>query len=161
MPWTLNIHHTSNYNAFFPVKINKIWNFCLKLWFFRNCLSQRLKTYGIRFSMPQTLHMCHSSHVMYFSHSKSTKCEILDVSLTPPDKKWKNINFNREKVLKRIPNQHIYVFGYADYNALCWKFVWQVLFELSWFFLIFTGRSRYGVLKHGVWVKWDPRTTAA
>ena len=36
MPQTLNMHHSSNFDAFFPVKINKMWNFCLKLWFFRN-----------------------------------------------------------------------------------------------------------------------------
>ena len=39
MPWTLNVHHLSHFNAFFPVQINKMWNFCLKLWFFRNHLS--------------------------------------------------------------------------------------------------------------------------
>ena len=35
MPQTLNTCHSSNFNAFFPVKINKMWNFCLKLWSFR------------------------------------------------------------------------------------------------------------------------------
>ena len=39
--------------------------------------------------------------------------------------------------------------------------MWQVLFELLWFFCIFMGRSRYRVLKHDVGVKWDPRRTAA
>ena len=27
MPWTLNVHHSSHFNACFPVKINKMWNF--------------------------------------------------------------------------------------------------------------------------------------
>ena len=26
MPQTLNMHHSSNFNALFPVKINKMWN---------------------------------------------------------------------------------------------------------------------------------------
>ena len=97
MPWTLNMHHSSNFDAFFPVKINKMWNFCLKLWFFRNCLSQRLETCGIGFGMLWTLNMQHSSHFDAFSHSKSIKCEILAVSLTPPWKKLKNCQFAQGK----------------------------------------------------------------
>ena len=27
MPWTLNMHHSSNFDAFFLVQINKMWNF--------------------------------------------------------------------------------------------------------------------------------------
>ena len=42
------------FQCIFPVKINKMWNFCLKLWFFRNCLSQRLETCLIGFGMPET-----------------------------------------------------------------------------------------------------------
>ena len=38
MPQTLNTHHSSNFNALFPVKINKMWNFCLILWFFEEPL---------------------------------------------------------------------------------------------------------------------------
>ena len=34
----LNMHHSSHFNALFPVKINKMWNFCLKLWFFLELL---------------------------------------------------------------------------------------------------------------------------
>ena len=30
--------HSSHFDAFFPVKISKMWNFCLKFWFLRNCL---------------------------------------------------------------------------------------------------------------------------
>ena len=48
----------------------------LKFWFFRNCLSWRLKTCATGFSMPWTLNMLHSSHFDAFSQSKSTKCEI-------------------------------------------------------------------------------------
>ena len=38
MPQTLNMHHSSHFNVLFPVKINKMWNFCLKLWFFLELL---------------------------------------------------------------------------------------------------------------------------
>ena len=98
MPWTLNMQHSSNFDAFFPVQINKMWNFCLKLWFFRNCLLQGLETCGIGFGMPWTLNMQHSSHFDAFSQSKSTKCEILAVSLTlPPHKNLKNCQFAQGK----------------------------------------------------------------
>ena len=73
MPQTLNMHHSSNFNALFPVKINKMWNLCLKLWFLRNHLSQRLKTYSIGFGMPQTLHMHYSSHFNGFFPVKVNK----------------------------------------------------------------------------------------
>ena len=92
----------------FAVKINKMWNFCLKLWFFRNHLSQRLEIYNIGFSMPQTLNMWHSSNFNVFSQSKSTKCEILAVSLIPPDKKLKKMSiYTGKKFLQRLANLHI------------------------------------------------------
>ena len=62
IPQTQNMCHSSNFNAFFPVKINKMWNICLKMWFFRNHFRQRLEIYGIGCGMPQTLNMHHSSH---------------------------------------------------------------------------------------------------
>ena len=40
-------------------------------------------------------------------------------SLTPPDKKWKNVNLNREKVFEKACKCAHIVFGYADRNALC------------------------------------------
>ena len=59
--------------CFFPVKINKMWNFCLKLWFFMNHLSHRIKTCAIGFGTPQTLNMCHSSHFDVFFPVKINK----------------------------------------------------------------------------------------
>ena len=69
----------------------------LKLWFFRNCLSQRLATSAIGFGMPWTLNMHHSNHFDAFSQSKSTKCEIAAVSWTPPNKKLKKCQFAQGK----------------------------------------------------------------
>ena len=97
MPWTLNTCHSSNFDALFPVKINKMWNFFLKLWFFSNCLSQRLATCSIGFDMPWTLNTQHSSNFNAFSQSKSTKCKILAVSWTLPDKKLKKHQFAQGK----------------------------------------------------------------
>ena len=51
MSWTLNMHHWSNFDAFLPVKNQQNVKFLLKLWFFRNCLMQRLETCGIGFGM--------------------------------------------------------------------------------------------------------------
>ena len=61
------------FDAFFSVKINKIWNVCLKFWFFRNHSSQRLETFGIEISMPQTLNMHHSSYFNSFFQIKINK----------------------------------------------------------------------------------------
>ena len=77
MPWTLNMLHSSHFNAFFPVKINKMWNFCLKFWFFRNSLiieTQNLCNWIQHALNPK---ICPTQAIlMLFSQSKSTKCEI-------------------------------------------------------------------------------------
>ena len=102
MPWTLNICHSSHFNAFFPVKINKMWNFCLNFWFFRNHLLQRLETCTIRFGMPWTLNTCHSSHFDAFFPVKINKMlNFLAVYWTPLDKKWKIVNLYSKKVFKK------------------------------------------------------------
>ena len=101
------IQHASNpkyvplkqFWCIFPVEINKMWNFCLKLWFFMNHLLQRLKTCGIGFGMPWTLNMHHSSHFDACFPVEINKMWNLAVSLTPPDKiTEKNVNLHREKV---------------------------------------------------------------
>ena len=96
-----------------------------------------------------------------FFQSKSTKSEILAVSLTPPDKKWKNkFNLNREKVFQKACKSAHVGFWVCQLQCtmleLCVSTFWVIMV-----FLHFTGRSRYRVLKHGVGVKWDPRRTAA
>ena len=61
MPQTLNMHHSSNFNAFYPVKINKMWNFCLKLWFFLEPLiteTQNLQYWIWHASNLNPLNMC-------------------------------------------------------------------------------------------------------
>ena len=40
-------------------------------------------------------------------------------SLTPPDKKWKNVNLNREKVFEKACKSAHVGFWYANHNALC------------------------------------------
>ena len=104
MPWTLNIPHSSNFDAFFPVKINKMWNFCLKLWFFRNCLSQRLKTCGIGFGMP-FLNTCHSSH---FNAFLQVKMWNFGCFLNSPWQKMKKNQFAQGKsVPKACKSAHV------------------------------------------------------
>ena len=60
-----------------------------------------------------------SFQCIFLSQNQSTKCEILAVSLTPPDKKLKNVNLHREKVFEKACKSAHIGFGYADYNALC------------------------------------------
>ena len=108
MPWTLNMHHSSNFNVFFPVKINKMWNFCLKLWFFRNHLSQRLEICSIGFSMPQTLNMEHSSHFDAFFPVKSNKMWNFGCFLNSPWQKTEKMSiYTGKKHLQGLANLHI------------------------------------------------------
>ena len=116
----LNMHHSSNFNAFFPVKSNKMWNFCLKLWFFRNHLSQRIDICSIRFSMPWTQNMWHSSNFDAFFSVKINKMWNFGCFLNFPWQKTEKTSIcTGKKHLQRLANLHIQVFGYADHNALC------------------------------------------
>ena len=86
----------------FPVKINKLWNFCLKLWFFRNCLLQRVETCRIGFSIPQTLNMHHSSHFNAFFPVKINKMWNFGYFLNSPlTKNWKNVNLHGGKSVQK------------------------------------------------------------
>ena len=152
----------SNFNVFFPVKINKLWNFCLKLWFFRNHLLQRLKTCGIGFGMPQTLNMALKPFQCIFPspNQQNVKCWLFPY--LPQTKKLKKCQFAQGKsvckdlqictcrvLCMQITMHYVrtlcdkYILSYYGFSAFC------------------MGRSRYRVLKHGVGVKWDPRRTAA
>ena len=102
MPSTLNLCHSRNFNAFFPVKINKMWNFCLKLRFFRNHFSQILITCSIGFCMPWTLNMHHSSHFDTFFPVKINKIWNFGCFLNSPNKQWKNINLDKKSVQKGL-----------------------------------------------------------
>ena len=86
----------------------------LKLWFFRNCLSQRLKTCGIGFSMPQTLNKCHWSHFNALIPIKINKMWNFDCFLNSPNKKLKNVNLHREKVFAKVCK-----FDYIGFGV-CW-----------------------------------------
>ena len=70
-PYTICL--SSHFNAFFQVKINKMWNFCLKLWFFRNYLSYRRETCTIGLGIPPTLNIHHSTHFNAFFLVKINK----------------------------------------------------------------------------------------
>ena len=150
------------FQCIFPVKINKMWNFCLKLWFFRNCLSQRLETCLIGFGMPETLNMCHSSHFDAFFPVKINKMWNFGYFLNSTwQKTEKNINLHMGKSVCKglqIPTYRFLnmpiVMHYI--RTLCDKY----FLSYYGFSSFFTGRSRYRVVKHGVEVQWDPRRTA-
>ena len=102
---------------------------------------------------------------MHFAQSKSTKCEILAASWTPPNIKTekKNINLHREKVFtKGFQICTCRVFGYADQvmhyvRTLCDKY----FLSYDVFSACFYGKVK--ILGSETWcrVKWDPRRTAA
>ena len=135
----------------------------LKFWFFRNCLLWRLETCTIGFGTPWTLNMHHSSHFDTFFPVKIKKCESFCCLLDSPWPKMKKVNLDREKVFRKACiSAHI---GFW----VCWLqctilelCVTSTVLSSDGFFPWFlTGKSRYRVQKHGVWVEWDPRRTAA
>ena len=103
----------------FAVKINKMW-FLPEIVIFQEPLSQRLEICSIRFSMPQTLNMWHSSHFDAFFPVKSNKMWNFGCFLNSPWQKTEKMSIcTGKKFLQRLANLHIQVFGYADHNALC------------------------------------------
>ena len=161
------IWHASNpkytplkqFRCIFPSQNQQMWNFAWICDFSETAYCRDSKPMALAFSMPQTLNMCNTQAIlMHFSQSKSRKCEILAVSLTPPDKTKLKIciNLHREKVFAA----HI---GFWVCQLLCTMLELCVrsTFWVIMVFSIFMGRSRYRVLQHGVEVKWEPRRTAA
>ena len=156
------IWHTSNHKYcttqaismhFSQSKSTKCEIFAWYCDFLRNHLSQRHETCGIGFGIPQTLHMCYSSHFNPFFPVKINKCDILAVSWTLPDNKLKKkLQFAQGKsVCKGLQICTYRIFGYANCNALCYNFVWQVLSELLWFLCICYGKVK--ILGSETWCK--------
>ena len=133
------------------------WNFD----FSGTTYHRELETCTVGFGMPWTLNMHNSSHLNVFSHLKSVKCEIFGCLLDSPWKKWKNINLNMEKVLKKaLQSTHIGVWvcwSQCTMLELCVTNTFLSYDGFSWFL---TGRFRHRILKHGVGVEWDARRTA-
>ena len=110
------IQHASNpkcmplkqFWCIFPSQNQQNVKFCLKLWFFRNCLSQRLETCGIGFGMPQTLNTCHSSHFNAFFPVKINKMWDFGCSLNFLwQKNWKMSICIGKKCSQRLANLHM------------------------------------------------------
>ena len=59
----------------------------LKLWFLGTTYCRDFKQVPLDLACIKPYIHATQTILMHFSHSKSTKCEILAVSLTPPDKK--------------------------------------------------------------------------
>ena len=146
------IWHTSNpkyaplkeLQSIFPVKIKKMWYFCLILWFFEEPLIT--ETWNL---WHWIWHASNPTYVLLkpfqsiFS-SQNQQMWNFGCFLNSPWQKTekKNINFHKEKVFtKTCKSAHI-GFGYANCNALCYNFVWHVLFELLWFFCICYGKVK-------------------
>ena len=138
MPQTLNMCNSSHFDTFFPVKINKMLNFCLKLWFLG------MAYYRDSYLWNWIWHALNPSYAplkpfwCIFPSQNQQNVNFLAFSLTPSKKKrTKNLSIGTgKKCLKRLEYLHIQVCGHANCNALCQNFVWQVLFELFWFLLI-------------------------
>ena len=131
--WTLNMYHSSHFNAFSQSKSTKCeifgWNFDFSgTTYHRNC-----ETCAIGFGMPWTLNMHHSSHFNAFYPVKINKMWNFCLKF------W--VCWSQCTMLELLCDK--YFLSYDDF---------------SWFL---TGRFRHRVLKHGVGIEWDPRRTAA
>ena len=92
----------------FSSQNQQMWTFCLKLWFFRNCLSQGLKTCHIGFGMTLTLNIHHSSHFDALFPVKINKIWNFVYFLDSPWQTTKNKMSicTGKKCLKRFANLH-------------------------------------------------------
>ena len=166
----LNMCHSSHFNAFSQSKSIKckIFSCLLNSPDKKNEKSQfdwgksvqkglNICTYrflGMLITMHYVRTLCYKSFLSYNG-----------VFWTPPDKKWKKnpINLYKDKVfwkgLKICTYRFLGMLITMHYvRTLCYKYVLSYDGFFPWFL---TGRSRYRVQKHGVWVEWDPRRTAA
>ena len=97
-----------------------------------------------------------------FPSQNQQNVKSLAVCLTPPDKKWKKNQFVQGQSVQKGLNICTYGFLGMLITMNCVRTLCDKYFlscdGFSWFV---TGRCRYRVLKHGVGVQWEPRSTAA
>ena len=97
-----------------------------------------------------------------FPSQNEQNMKFLAVCLTPPDKNEKKVNLYSEKGVQKGLNISTYRCSGMLITMNCVRTLCDKYFlscdGFSWFV---TGRSRYRVLKHGVGVQWEPRSTAA
>ena len=143
--------------------MNKMWNFCLKLWFSGTAYCRDSKPAALDLACLEPLNMFHSSHFDAFFPVKIKTMWNFGCFLNSPwQKTEKQHQFAQGKsVCKGL---QICTYGFLGMlivmhyvRTLCDKYFLSY-YGSSAFFM---GRSRYGVLKQGVGVKWDPRRTAA
>ena len=86
------------YIKLYRKKEKKIWQKIWAKW------ESSLTTVWLKWDPP----VCTTQSIlMHFSSLNQQNMKFLAVCLTPPDKKLKNVNFNREKVFKRLENLYM------------------------------------------------------
>ena len=124
--------------------IIETWNLCHWIWHASNPKHVPLKPFWCM-----------------FPSQNQQNVKSLAVCLTPPDKNEKNYLY-REKVFRKAQKSAHMGFWvcWSQWTMLdlCVTSTFWVVMVFSWFV---TGRCRYKVLKHGVGIQWDPRSTAA
>ena len=99
-----------------------------------------------------------------FPSQNQHNVKFLAVCLTPPNKNFKKnpINLNREKMFEKVWKSTHTGFWVCQSQCtmleLCVTSTFSVMLVFFWYL---TRRFRHRVLKHGVGVEWDPRSTAA
>ena len=108
-------------------------------------------------------HMCRFASLFeHFSLFKFTSFHVLLGGVketakisSPPNKTWKLVNLNRQKVFKRLANLHIWFLGIPITMHYVITLCDKCFLSYYGFSALFTGTSRYRVRKHGVGVKCD------
>ena len=98
-----------------------------------------------------------------FPSQNQQNVKSLAVCLTPPDKNMKKNSICTGTKVFRKAQKSAHMGFWVCWSQwtmldLCVTSTFWVMMVFSWFV---TGRCRYRVLKHGVGVQWDPRSTAA
>ena len=147
----------------FPVKINKMWNFCLILWFFEEPLIT--ETWNLQHWI---WHASNPTYVLLkpfqsiFSSQTLTNVKFWLFPELPLTKTEKTHQFSQGKSVYKDLQICTYRFlgmpiAMHFVTTLCDKY----FLSYYGFSAFVMGRSRYRVLKHCVGVKCDPRRTAA
>ena len=124
------MHYLSHFDAFFPLKINKLWKFCHLL--------LRLETCSIGFSMSWTLYMHYSSHFDAFLQLKINKIWNFGCFLNSFLTKHENLSiWTGKNASKRLANLPIWFLGIPIIMHYVRTLCDECCFELLWFFCIF------------------------
>ena len=159
MPWTLNMHHSSNFDAFLPVKNPQNVKLLPEIVIFQELLIA--ETWNLQHWNQHALNPKYMPLKPFqcIFPSQNNKMWNFGCFLNSPWQKTEKLQFAQRKSVCKSAHIGFWVCPLqCTMLELCVTSTFWVIMVFLHFFM---GRSRYWVMKHGVGVKWDPRKTAA